>query len=287
MRSGSCFLATALAFTATAQAVDKVEPKTGVITNSIGMKLAYIPLGEFLMGSPSTEVGRRDDEQQHRVHVTKPFYMGVYETTQAQYQQVISRNPSYFSTLGGGRTAIVVKNTDQFPVEIVSWHDSVKFCNRLSKMENRKPYYKFSDVGSVVIVGGDGYRLPTEAEWEYACRAGTKTSYTFGDRIQAGEVPLYEQTDTDLKWPPNAFGLHDMHGGVREWCQDWYDETYYLQFKSGTASDPQGPTAGQYRVVRGGSWADSENNCRSAVRHRLTPTGAGYFIGFRVVRESP
>ena len=171
-------------------------------TNSIGMKLRLIPAGEFMMGSPGTESGREDDETQHRVSITKPFYLGVTEVTQEQYQKVMGTNPSYFKG-------------PQNPVETVSWADAVEFCRKLSAMPAEK-------------TAGHVYRLPTEAEWEYACRAGTTTAYSFGDDAsRLGDYGWFggnsdSKTHQVGEKKPNAWGLYDMHGGVYEWCQDRY-----------------------------------------------------------------
>jgi len=219
-----------------------------------------------MMGSPDSEKYRHSNEvPQHRVRISKGFYMSVTEVTQAQWQAVMGSNPSCFfkGFLGLG------KNED-LPVECVEWDDAVEFCRKLSQKE------------------GKGYRLPTEAEWEYACRAGTTTRFYFGD----GDSQLSDyawhagnsrrKTHTVGQKKPNAFGLYDMHGNVSELCSDWYDEGYYSQ---SPADDPKGPSTGQYFVRRGGCWYDDARYCRVATRNHVSPVHSGYDIGFRVVQD--
>jgi formylglycine-generating enzyme required for sulfatase activity len=233
----------------------------GIITNSIGMKLRLVPAGDFLMGSPGTESVRENQETQHRVSITKPFYLGVTEVTQEQYQKVMGTNPSQF--MG-----------PQNPVEQVSWADAVEFCGKLSAMPAEK-------------TAGHVYRLPTEAEWEYACRSGTTTAYSFGDDAsRLGDYGWFEGNSELSTHPvgekkPNAWGLYDMHGGVYEWCQDWYGA-----YPSGSATDPTGATSGSLRVFRGGGWDDDARRCRSALRFRITPEFRSSSLGFRVLRSS-
>ena len=231
----------------------------------IKLRLVLIPSGEFMMGSPSSEKQRGYDESpQHRVKITKPFYMGVYEVTQAQYQQVMGKNPSWF------------KGTDN-PVDCVSWIDAMEFCLLLS-----------SEVGVEV-------RLPTEAEWEYACRAGTTTPFHTGETISTDQanydgdytygngrkgVDRRRRTVAVGSFAPNAWGLYDMHGNVWEWCQDWYAEDYY---NKSPEEDPQGPATGKYRVLCGGCWFLIPRYCRSASRFKHFPTYSFFFVGFRVV----
>ena len=230
-------------------------------TNSIGMKLRLIPAGEFMMGFQATEAAREDYEPQHRVSITKPFYMGVTEVTQEQYQKVMGTNPSEFKG-------------PQNPVETVRWTDAVEFCRKLSAMPAEK-------------AAGRVYRLPTEAEWEYACRAGTKTTYGFGDVASGlGAYGWFEGNSDSKPHPvgekkPNAWGLYDMHGNVWEWCQDRYGE-----YPSGSATDPTGATSGSVRVFRGGGWRDGAGGCRSALRFRFTPGIRSSILGFRVLRSS-
>jgi formylglycine-generating enzyme required for sulfatase activity len=231
------------------------------VTNSIGMKLRLIPAGKFMMGSPGTESYRSDNETQHRVSITKPFYMGETEVTQEQYQKVMGTNPSQYKG-------------PQNPVEKVSWAEAVEFCRKLSAMPAEK-------------TAGHVYRLPTEAEWEYACRSGTTTAYGFGDDAsRLGDYGWFEDNSDSKTHPvgekkPNAWGLYDMHGNVWEWCQDRYGA-----YPSGSATDPTGATSGSNRVYRGGSWYGSARNCRSADRYWSTPEGRDYDLGFRVLRSS-
>jgi formylglycine-generating enzyme required for sulfatase activity len=243
------------------------------ITNTIGMKLVLIPSGVFLMGSPDSDQHAFDIEKpQHRVRITQPFYLGVYEVTQGQYRVVTSESPSYF------------KGSDDLPVERVSWNDAVAFCNKLSAREGLKPYYQ---TGTGLPTGGDGYRLPTEAEWEYACRAGSTTRFSFGDEeASLGEYAWFDGNSDKKTHPvgqkrPNAFGLYDMHGNVWEWCWDGYEENYYA---NSPGADPVGPSQAADRVVRGGSWGSDPLLCRAALRNRFTPGGRYGDLGFRVAR---
>ena len=214
--------------------------------NSFGMKFRQIPAGTFTMG---------DGSDAHQVTLTKPFMLGVYEVTQEQYERVVGSNPSEFKDPSN-------------PVEQVSWDDAVEFCRKLSASPEEKS-------------AGRVYRLPTEAEWEYCCRAGTFTEYSFGYEVaDLDEYAWYVKNSLYRTHPvgqkrPNAWGLHDMHGNVSEWCSDWYGE--YL---SGSVSDPNGPQSGSSRVCRGGSWLGSVKGCRSASRsgHSRIDT-----LGFRVV----
>ena len=239
--------------------------------NSIGMVLRLVPPGDFLMGSEPSEPGHWPSEgPRHWVRITQPFYMGVYEVTQAQFQQVMGFNPSHFADSG------------ELPVEQVSWNDAVAFCRRLSEMPAER------STGWI-------YRLPTEAEWEYACRAGTGTPFHFGSELNGtqancnGEYPYgTDQRGPSLGRPtpvgsyaPNAFGLFDMHGNVWEWVADWYDDRYYGR---SPVDDPPGPQSGTYRVRRGGGWLSLAVRCRSANRDRDEPDVRHYDVGFRVVR---
>jgi formylglycine-generating enzyme required for sulfatase activity len=192
----------------------------------------------------------------------------VYEVTQAQYEKVMGKNPSYF------QGAVVGNENADLPVEMVSWDDAVEFCKKLSELPDEKK-------------AGRVYRLPTEAEWEYACRAGSKTAYSFDD--EEGLLPEYgwfnrnssRRTHTVGLLEPNAWGLYDMHGNVWEWCSDRHGE-----YPKGAVSDPTGPKEGSYRVYRGGSWDDEAALCRSAYRRRNDPSDRIINLGFRVALSS-
>jgi formylglycine-generating enzyme required for sulfatase activity len=257
------------------------------ITNSIGMKLVLIPKGKFTMGSPDGEKDRATDEQQHDVEISKPFYLGVYTVTQKEYKEVILANPSYFSADSRGKDKVKGLDTDDFPVESVSWNDTKKFCDELSKRENERR-------------AGRTYRLPTEAEWEYSCRGGASSSnpFHFGKSLSSTQAnfvgnhpyggadkgPYLKRTCKVGSYKPNKFGLYDMHGNVWQWCSDWYAKDYY---EKSPKKDPQGPDSGTGRVVRGGSWNSSGWYCRAAFRLRREPALGVNSVGFRVVCVSP
>jgi len=238
------------------------------ITNSIGMKLVLIPKGTFTMGSPNEEERAENDEEQHQVTISKDYYLGVTEVTQGQYEKVMGTNPSIFQ-----KRVIRKSDSSMYPVESVSWEDAVEFCKNLSELPEEKK-------------AGRVYRLPTEAEWEYACRAGSKTAYSFGaDSRSLGDYAWFggnsgQQTHPVGEKKANAWGLYDMHGNVLEWCSDWYGE-----YPKGTVSDPSGPNEGSDRVVRGGGWIIGAAFCRSVVRYGIDPSFRfGY--GFRVALSS-
>ena len=241
------------------------EPAERTLTNSIGMKFVYIPPGTFLMGSPSDEPKRNWDETQHQVTFTKGFFIQTTEVTQGQWREITGENLSFFRKCG-----------DDCPVEMVNWDEARQFIRLLNRREKT-----------------DKYRLPTEAEWEYACRAGTTTPFSFGrclDTAQAnfGGTPMpgcakgeFRKTTVPVgSFPPNAFGLYDMHGNVAEWCEDWYG--YYPE---GPVTDPKEPPMGDFRIVRGGAWKTfGAERCRCSYRGKGSPGAMGGSIGFRVAR---
>ena len=245
---------------------------TLMLSGNVPLKLVHIHAGSFMMGSPTSESGRIDNEIQHRVTLTKDFWLGETEVTQEQYRAVMGSNPSRFSK--GGK----------YPVEYVSWTDAMAFCERLTKAER--------DNGN--LPDGYEYTLPTEAQWEYACRAGTTTPFNFGSTLNGdkancnGNCPYgmdegkYVDATTEVgKYGANAWGLYDMHGNVWEWCRDWYDG-----YPSGSVTDPVGPSSGSYRVLRGGSWISLAWACRSAIRSSIDPSRRGHIYGFRVALAS-
>ena len=313
------------------------QPAT--IRNKVGMTLTLIPAGEFLMGSSSEQAERDarlpfrnkqnlDDEQpQHRVQITRPFYLGVTEVTTGQFLKVARSSGFKTETERDGRDGwgwgvnaarrgferhrkfswrfTGVPQTERHPVVNVSWNDAVAFCNELSKHEGLQPYYRLD---TLTILGGDGYRLPTEAEWEYACRAGTTSRYYCGDEpellttvgniadvalVDAGfpinlDVPIRNRSDGHVftapvgEFKPNAIGLYDMHGNVGEYCWDPYSPNYY---KQSPTADPTGPVWASERVIRGGSWFESPSDVRSVERVGVLPSSRSNYSGFRVARS--
>jgi formylglycine-generating enzyme len=231
-----------------------VKPVGPFITNRLGMKFALIPPGTFMMGSPTHEKGRRRDEYQHKVTLTRPFYLAIHPVTQLCWQNLMGYNPSHFKG-------------DELPVEKVSWEDCQEFLKKLTEAD------------------GYSYRLPTEAEWEYACRAGTTTPYYFGEKITAKQASFNDPRKIMIcKFPPNAWGLYDMHGTVWEWCSDWYG--HYPEMD---VADPTGPESGSCRVLRGGSFLSQPSLVRSASRSSYSPTTFSFphrlSYGIRAVME--
>jgi formylglycine-generating enzyme required for sulfatase activity len=224
-----------------------------------------IPAGEFLMGSPDAHRDAPPYERpQHQVRVTTPLYLAIHPVTQEQYAQVMEQALSRF------------EGDPQQPAGMVSWSDAMEFCRRLSALPEEAQ-------------AGHVYRLPTEAEWEYACRAGSTSKWCFGDdESLLREYAWYEGNSADTPHPvgqkrPNAWGLHDMHGNVWEWCADWFGEDYYVLSRS---DDPKGPNAGDGRVLRGGGWTVGPWGTRSADRSRYDPGLRSPYNGFRVARNA-
>ncbi len=281
-----CCLLTGIITSVPLAGIAQERTPADAITNSIGMRLAPIPAGKFMMGSPATEPEREQQELQHEVVITRPFYMGVYEVTQGQMKTVLGadrRLSAFFDEDRGGGP--------DHPIENIEWKSAGEFCDKLSALPAEKS-------------AGRKYRLPTEAEWEYACRAGTTTAFHCGDSLSSaqanfnGVIPFFgavkglylKKTVKVGSYPPNAFGLYDMHGNVAEFCADWYSKDYYAK---SPAEDPPGPSEGAssdgfgntYLVVRGGCWLDDSRGCRSAYRYRAMSTNRYPQNGFRVVCE--
>ncbi len=274
------------------------EPKEGrrrpvvhpeFLTTRVGrITLRRIPPGTFGMGSPEGE-GFPNEHPSRIVRISRAFYLGIHEVTQAQYRAVMAENPSHFSVADRGRDKVANRPTDQHPVDSVSWLDAVRFCNILSEREDLEPFYEIDrEMVHVLDWRGTGYRLPTEAEWEYACRAGTTSRYSFGNaELELAEHAWYERLTGGHTHPvgrkrPNAWGLHDLHGNVWEWCWDWYDEHAYKRLP---AHDPTGPLKGTHRVLRGGSFHDYPVVLRSATRGRDLPANRERVNGLRIARN--
>lgn len=238
------------------------SPHTVELPGGVLLELQYIPAGTFMMGSPETEEGHSDDETQHEVTISKPFAIGKYPVTQAQWQAVMGNNPSQFQG-------------ERLPVERVSWDDAMSFCEKAQQKT------------------GQGFRLPTEAQWEYACRAGTTTPFHYGSKLNGTQAncdgndpygtttqgPYLEKTSPVGSYPANRWGLHDMHGNVDEWCSDsygvWpnYSDLYHEGYQPGID-----------RVRRGGSWFDFATECRAASRIWSRPDHGSELIGFRILK---
>jgi formylglycine-generating enzyme len=261
------------------------------LTVSLGVELALVPAGSFLMGSPPGEPGREPEQDepeqevegpQHEVEISRPFYLGRCHVTQEQYQRLMDANPSHFRRGGPGEAGVGGQDTRCWPVEMVSLHDALAFCRRLSELPAEK-------------AAGRVYRLPTEAEWEHACRAGTTSPFAFGDDLTpalarfdhsrpywsgAAAGPSTQTPARGGAHPANGFGLFDMHGNMWDWVADFYDAHYYPR---SPRVDPPGPAEGHgYGVLRGGSWFNAASYCRSAQRLRTTIDSGSFCIGFRV-----
>ncbi|HVL12361.1 MAG TPA: SUMF1/EgtB/PvdO family nonheme iron enzyme [Gemmata sp.] len=238
-----------------------------LVKNSIGMTFVRIPAGDFRMGSAEGESGHREHESpQHDVKITRPYYICVTPVTQGHYEAVKGKNPSRFNRHHGGGP--------DHPVESLTWDQAVRFCERLTRMPEEEVHHRT-------------YRLPTEAEWEYACRAVTSTAFNCGDRLtehdavfSSGGKHAHKGTAPVGRHAGNAWGLQDMHGNVQEWVQDWFEEYYYFE---SPPADPIGPKHGTLRTVRGGCWGMLAPDCRSAARRGHAPDSPSDTIGFRVV----
>jgi formylglycine-generating enzyme required for sulfatase activity len=249
-------------------------------TNSVGMKLVRIPAGKFTMGSPASESGRRPEERQHDVEITRHFFLGAYLVTQTQYAKVAGGNPSHFCGTGLRRESVKGLITADFPVEYVSWEEAAAFCKKLSALPAEKAATRH-------------YRLPTEAEWEYACRAGTTTPFHFGRSASSKQANFnglspYGGAEKGIalnrpckvgSYKANAWGLFDMHGNVWQFCGDWYDRAYY---QVSPKKDPQGPNTGTTKILRGGAFGYTGDWCRAAFRLGEGPTRRWDHVGFRV-----
>jgi formylglycine-generating enzyme required for sulfatase activity len=250
---------------ATSQLMAPGATYAGLIEPQTGMEFVAIEPGSFVMGSPIREAGRNTDEVAHRVTITKRLFVGRHEVTQTQWAMVMGQNPSHF------------KDCSRCPVENVDFYEVATFITKLNAQSTSMRY-----------------RLPTEAEWEYVCRAGTRTPFTTGERITAdqanvdGRFPYAgsaaaassDKTRPVGSFAPNPWGLYDVHGNVWEWTNDWYGP-----YDSRADTDPKGPGAGTVRVIRGGSWHFDANSARCALRYTHAPQDKGFSLGFRVVAE--
>ena len=242
--------------------------------------LVLIPAGPFSLGNTGSYEGEYDEKPPVTIIISKPFYISKYEITQQQYKAVMGNNPSEFKG-------------DNLPVEQVSWYDALNFCNALSQSEGLTPCYTMNGTKVTCDFEANGYRLPTEAEWEYAAKAGTKTDFYSGKLTYSGNSPIdpnldkiawYSANSSNATHPvgqkaPNAFGLYDMSGNVWEWCWDRYAE-----YPSKETKDYQGPEIGTYRVYRGGGWRNLAWYCRSTNRDRNYLDDKNNSLGFRVVK---
>ncbi|MBA4367927.1 MAG: formylglycine-generating enzyme family protein [Desulfobacterium sp.] len=234
------------------------------ITNSQGMDFVLIPPGSFIMGSPEDEFQRSDNENQHKVTITRSFYIQTTEVTQEQWNKIMGDNPSKFI------------GCPKCPVDSISWHDAMAFIQKLNQLEHTTKY-----------------RLPTEAEWEYACRANTDTPFYFGKFISTDQANYNgnhsipgspkginrNRTIPVGSFPANPFGLFDMHGNVYEWCQDWYGE-----YPTEPIIDPTGPETGYSKISRGGGMSSYARRCRSANRTKHLPDYVNFYIGVRLAK---
>jgi formylglycine-generating enzyme required for sulfatase activity len=239
-----------------------VAPPNPEMTNAAGLAFRLIPPGRFQMGT--ARGGTRESTRErprHEVVITRPLWMGVYPVTQKQFRAVMRRNPSYFRRGGDGQELVPRMKTADFPVESVTWHEAAEFASRI------------------------GARLPTEAEWEYACRAGSSQPFHTGRTLTRKHANIDDGMQRPCPvglYAPNAHGLHDLHGNVWEWCHDWLGEDYY---SCSPREDPTGPVFGTGRAYRGGGWSGNGNTNRSAARGACTPDFRSNRLGFRVLCE--
>ena len=246
-------------------------PTPRTVPSAANLEMIWVEPGTFTMGSPVTEADRQTNETQHEVTLTQGFFLGKYEVTQAQYEAVMSGNSN-----GLNATPSNWPNNPNRPVEKVSWDDVQVFLTRLNAAEQ----------AAGRLTAGWSYVLPTESEWEYACRAGTTTVYSWGNNITASNANYSSsgigQTRDVGQYAANPWGFFDMHGNVFEWTADWFGA-----YPSGSATDPEGPAVGSYRVLRGGSWVDTAIYARSAIRYRFEPAFSGSALGVRLSLRPP
>jgi len=267
-----------------AEHVPVIEPEPVTepepIPDPVPAGFVRIPGGTFTIGSPESEPERRSDEVQRQVTISS-FYMGMYPVTQKEYEEVMGTNPSNF-------------RGDNLPVEMVSWFNAIEYCNRRSLLEGLTPAYIVDGTNVTWNKDANGYRLPTEAEWEYACRAGTTTPFNTGENITTDQAnyngtPYNNNVRGDDRrrttpvgtFAANLWGLFDKHGNVWEWCWDWYG-----RYAAGDQTDPIGPATGSNRVLRGGSWYNGGQIIRSAYRGAHTPSHRFSNGGFRLARNA-
>jgi formylglycine-generating enzyme required for sulfatase activity len=273
-------------------------------TNTVGMKFRLIPPGEFLMGSTRPEIEEpfnrlaptdtawreftMSEIPKHKVILSRPIYLGAHEVTQGEYEKLMGKNPSHFAPAGGGKSSVAKLDTASFPVELVTWNDAAEFCARLSQKEGLKPFYNRQEK-VVTALDGDGYRMPSEAEWDMACRAGTTTRYWIGDRAEELLKSDWHKSNAGDRPHPvgqllgNPFGLYDLHGNVCEYMHDGWIPSYYSQFLNQPAINPIGVTSPNLRhVIRGGYFRSDPVSARGVLRFSQKDVDPFLGFGFRV-----